>query len=102
MKVFFYVSHERERAKKILGICKESKKRQLHVLTNRGGTKSDQEALVLGSGELITWDTRAVLLKANAGEWPHLVPLPILYLSYHGVASEENVHNEIRNVQGTI
>lgn len=55
-------------------------------MSNRCGTKSDQEALVLGSGELITWDTRAVLFKANAGEWPHLVPLPVLNLSYHGVA----------------
>ena len=64
-------------------------------MSNKCGTKSNQEALVLGSGELITWNTRAVLLKANAGEWPHLIPLPVLNLSYHGVASEENVHNEI-------
>lgn len=71
------------------------KVRRDRYMSNRCWTKSDQEALVLGSGELITWDTRAVLLKANAGEWPHLVPLPILDLSYHGVASEGNVHNEI-------
>ena len=94
MKVFFYVSHERERAKKKYWVYVRKVRRDRYM-SIRCGTKSDQEALVLGSGELITWDTRAVLLKANAGEWPHLVPLPILYLSYHGVASQENVHNEI-------